>query len=286
MVARAGGARMSGDRLRRGDPAPSFFYLQQELLLAEEALAIGLTALRNGTLTNRGALYVGFFELSIALERILKVILIIDFMHSHRLAYPDSKLVTKYGHNLVRLYNAVRRLGGGEILAPLAEGSVSTLILRFLSRFAKSSRYYNLDALTESATGSDPLEEWHEILRMVIERDVPATEREKVRTAAEATAALAAGRVIAIVHDLSKRQLDEGELFLISALEHAAAPYVALRVFEIIGPTRALLAQLGHRAYLDVSASGDGRLHIPYTPDFMRFATADRKTILRKKRWP
>ncbi len=102
------------------DFAPSFFLLRQETLLVESSLAAGVTAVRNGTLMDRGKLYSGFFQLSIGMERLFKLILVIDFMVSNRLSRPTNKWLRDYGHDLVRLYDAASDL-------PVASGIIHSL---------------------------------------------------------------------------------------------------------------------------------------------------------------
>jgi hypothetical protein len=65
----------------------SFLLLQQEGYLIRTSLAQGLTLLRSANLGETGHYYGAFFGLSIALERLLKVIIILDHMATR----PDSQ---------------------------------------------------------------------------------------------------------------------------------------------------------------------------------------------------
>ena len=56
--------------------SPTFILLQQEAYLARGTLSAGLTAMRNATFPDKEAFYSGFFNTSIALERIMKLIVV------------------------------------------------------------------------------------------------------------------------------------------------------------------------------------------------------------------
>jgi hypothetical protein len=124
----------------------TFTLLQHEVALMEGCLSIGLTALRNATVSDKRKFYSGFFNTSIAFERLMKLIVVVDHMLSNNFDPPTKKQLKTYGHDLSQLYqlsvDAANRNKITGITMPI-KGSIEEGILRFLSEFAKSSRYYN-----------------------------------------------------------------------------------------------------------------------------------------------
>ncbi|MCA9419931.1 MAG: hypothetical protein KC592_02865 [Nitrospira sp.] len=267
--------------------APSFFLLQKEMLLVESALMSGLTALRNGSLAERGKLYTGFFQLSIGIERLLKLVLVIDFMVSNSLKPPTNDWLKKYGHNLERLYEAASSLAvASNIIMPLNSDSPEYPILRFLSVFAKNSRYYNLNALTERTSQMDPLSEWGKILKDTLENEVPKRIRETIMRQSAELANMVENHISVVAHDLDNQPLNLESVFNKPLLQQATAPFIIVRIFRIIAPIRKVLYDLGHKGYETTNAVGESRMHIPDFADMLVFTNAKPSDILRKKRWP
>src|SRR5262249_10886923 len=156
---------------------PQFLLFQQEGYLFQANLTQGLTALRNANLNAKGLYYSAFFQLSIGLERLMKVIVIIDHAAKNSLAFPtNDELRNRFRHDLGRLLDAVRNIsvpGNTHPLDYLTPQTVTAQIISFLSEFAKTSRYYNLDFLTDQSKTEDPLRKWNTILRSIVLADPP-----------------------------------------------------------------------------------------------------------------
>ena len=126
------------------------FSIEEKLLLIEGSLtayslAEGLDCLRKANIYEKGMYYQAFFSLSIGIERLLKLIIIYDYRANNNGAFPENKEIKEKGHNL---YNS---------------------IINFLSDFARTTRYYNLDVLTgEESQKLNPLGEWNYIERMIL----------------------------------------------------------------------------------------------------------------------
>lgn len=173
--------------------------LLSEAAIATSCLEVGLPALRKANHMQRG-LYIGaFVNLSVGLERLLKLIVLIDWVVEHAGTYPSRRVFKKhFGHDLEKLFMAVGEIrsrradAGDEFQWNLIEVSVATSIVRVLSDFAKSTRYYNLDYLTSDGGGNgrDPVEAWFTEVGGVLEANYPPGRR--VRDEADA----------AVVHEL------------------------------------------------------------------------------------
>lgn len=140
---------------------------EKERLLANEAtltasmLSSGLHALRKANTFQKGLFYQAFFSLSIGIERLLKIIIITQYRCKNEGEFPVSKQLKNYGHDLLKLSEIVG--------ATNYEKDIHKEILSFLSKFAKSSRYYNIDVIVEEKGNNiDPLSEWKEIQDKII----------------------------------------------------------------------------------------------------------------------
>jgi hypothetical protein len=68
-----------------------WYLLQQEGYLTQSCLCNGLTALRHANINDKkGLYYSAFFELSIGLERMMKLIIIIHHMSNNNLTPPGG----------------------------------------------------------------------------------------------------------------------------------------------------------------------------------------------------
>lgn len=140
--------------------------LINEGYLASSSINHGLTSLRKATVAQKGEFYLAFFNLSIGLERLMKLIIIQDFRakNSH---IPDNKYIRSYSHNLEKLFETCRVIGEEHTVIAKSD-QISLEILKMLSDFSQSTRYYNLDYITGKNHAENPLERWSEIQSLLM----------------------------------------------------------------------------------------------------------------------
>jgi len=142
--------------------------LMKETGLAATSIEQGLTALRKAHFGQKWLYYQAFFLLTIGIERILKLIIIVHNV-IEKDSFPLNNELRKYNHNLKYLHEKVL-----DELTPgfnfMKGDNLYQPIIDFLSKFALSSRYYNLDTLSGKSRNSDPLHEWHEIQKKIKSR--------------------------------------------------------------------------------------------------------------------
>ena len=266
----------------------SFILLQREAHLAQGTLSIGLTALRNAVFPDIPAVYSGFFNTSIALERVMKLIVVSDHMVMNAFAAPEKKELLGYGHDLVELYSSCAAVALRQNSTPFElpiRGSIECEILEFLSEFAKRSRYYNLDALSSSPQGyGNPLERWSKVLGDVLNADVPKGKISQALARIDAFSRAMEGYMHTIQHGMDGSRLTAEEVFRIPALQAMATPYAMVHVFRILTPLLETLARLGRRGFYD-SPRTDGPRIPEFSEFFYAFGGSDAE-IRRKKRWP
>jgi len=179
--------------LERAIP-PEFRPFMRESALARMSLAEGLANLRKAHHMDAGYYHQAFFGLSIGLERLLKLIVLIDHALTHDGALPATQeFKTAYGHDLTRLFAQAivirERLDDeGETLRwGVPDMEITNRILAVLTEFARVTRYYNLDVLTgaDPDAGRDPIAAWAvEVGRVLEDRQSPARRQRDERDAA------------------------------------------------------------------------------------------------------
>lgn len=265
----------------------TFVLLQQEAYLARGSLSVGLTALRNATFPDKATFYSGFFNMSIALERVMKLIVITDHMIQNSYATPSKSQLMTYGHDLVALYASCVAAGsraGRQHTMPQAP-SLEREVLEFFSEFAKYSRYYNLDALGTSPTSyGDPLARWGKVLNDVLEADAPKARVATHIAQAHALHEAMKANVRAIQHGMDGTLLPLEQVFSLPAMQALAVPYTMVRVFHVLQPLLDIVGELGHQGFYGSPRSSGP--HVPVFSEFFVHFGGSNADIRRKKRWP
>jgi hypothetical protein len=138
----------------------------KECGLAATSIDQGLTTLRKSHFAVKGLYYQSFFLLSIGIERLLKLIVIIKNLVENN-KFPENNELKSYGHKISEMFNSLtEELRPHDLLTD--QDVIYCHILEFLSDFAQSSRYYNLDTLSGRKTNTnDPLHEWFKIQQII-----------------------------------------------------------------------------------------------------------------------
>lgn len=157
-------------------------------------MAAGLTTIRKAHYANTGIYTNAFFQLTIGLERILKLILVVDFMLDNGGGFPDDKYVRAKGHSLLELIKSARDVANRRSLKvgyAYPDDPITDAIVDVLTEFATATRYYNLDYLTggKSKDMSDPLKAWYErVGALIFEKHHSAKKRDMEQARAKAIA--------------------------------------------------------------------------------------------------
>jgi len=129
-----------------------------------------------------------FFNLSNGLERLIKLIYLIDHALEHGGTYPSQgQLKSDLGHDLAKLFDkavairARRSDAGATFRFELVDEVLDRRIIGVLADFAERfGRYYNLDYLVGSTKiGKDPLAAWHTQVSDYLAKDYPKRLRVK-----------------------------------------------------------------------------------------------------------
>lgn len=273
-----------------GDVAPSFVLLSQEGYLIRSLLTGGLNALITSNPSDKGLYYSAFFQLSIGIERLLKVVLIVDHMRANSLTAPTDKELKGYGHDLVKLFGDVCSKAASDAateVQAVASDPEGMRILKFLSQFAKQTRYHNLNKLATQTSVADPLAEWQSILDDIYVLNVDGRRVTQRQQQARSLAAAIEEHADVFGHDLMQQPLT-----LQSAIEQPlknreATPFALWHFYRLLKALKGVLRGVQDQAHAVDHRIGGGIAHVPFLHEFLDFLRiADRKVVLKKRRWP
>jgi hypothetical protein len=167
--------------LRRQMPDHWRPYLREAALI-RTCLDTGLTALARANHADTGLYAQAFFSVHAGLERLLKLIYVIDSALTHGGTLPtDEDLRRRFGHDLVPLFAMAADVrdrleaDGHAFRWGLVDAEVAGRIIGVLAEFGKASRYYNLDYLVGSKrTSRDPVAAWATEVGAYLIKDYPS----------------------------------------------------------------------------------------------------------------
>lgn len=141
----------------------NFITLNNEVSFARSCLGLGLTQIRKANYAELGIYWQAFTNLSVGLERLAKLVILLDYLIHNNGNYPDFETLKRYGHNLNKLYKISQEISNRNSIkfnyySELNE-YIHINILDVLNNFAKGERYANLDFLT-GASNKNPVSDW------------------------------------------------------------------------------------------------------------------------------
>jgi len=153
----------------------NFVTKEDKLLLKEAGLAStcigqGLTILRKANFVNDWNYYQSFLLLTIGIERLLKIIIITKFRVDNNGLFPTDNYLKNLGHDIKKLIKTVNDFEIDKDEIEIIDDEIQLDIIDFLTRFAKATRYYNLDVLSGNEKQTDPLIEWKRIQNKIKEK--------------------------------------------------------------------------------------------------------------------
>lgn len=266
--------------------------LIQEAHLTKNALLSGFDTLLKANFfqDKDGFFYSSFFNLSIGIERILKLVVVTHYMLTHNYQTPTkSKMMNDYRHNIRKLYTECLNLLP-IYLHPNASSPIRTVndeyLIDFLTEFGKGSRYFNLDEVSEPTQDRSPLYKWLDIVRAIYENHTPYQIRQR--------------SALSLMYKMDKEgpmngftsHLDEnGHPMMVFDLLHRqyivqkSAPLIIWRLIEILQPIHSLLTAMAYKAAEYEVQHNIKSMVIPHYEDFFYFLLSQKDDIKRRKRW-
>lgn len=267
-----------------------FILLQQEGFLTSSCLCQGLNFLRKANLgTNeKGLFYSAFFQLSIGIERLMKIIVILDYMYENDLKLlTDAELKNNYGHKIKDLYCAINKIALKHKLCieQFDDISIENDIMHFLHEFALSARYYNISQLGGKSKTKDPLAEWWDIIFNLYLDEVSVSKRERIQRESLAICDAMRSNSFTLFHALNGDLMTQYDLLSHPRIIDTVAPYSVWYLIKILSPLFSVLKHCQHEVHL---LEIKKKIEIPIVPhmdEFFSFLYIDRQRCLRKKNW-
>ena len=236
-----------------------------------------LRGLRQASNAEPGQFYSAFFNYAIGLERLLKVLLMLDQWHNER-KFPDNDQLKKFGgksgHNLQILHQSVCLLFPQYKIEEKADWKLDAInqdFLIFLADFANGSRYFNLDQLAgfTNKHGVNPIYRWQRLFYRTYSQDYPT-----------------AGKIVT-KPDVPEDTMSTTELARHHVIMTATCPYICWRLIQLLIPLQALLIAIREQIHNDDFAlSLDADASVPFMEEFLGFVCEDKTIIFESEDWP
>jgi hypothetical protein len=255
-----------------------FGVFQNEGHLMQGCFKAGLHRLCNAESGQPSDYYGGFFLYSIGLERLLKIIYLLDFWHDNQ-RFPTNEqlraLAGNTGHHIAKLHGTISKLFEKYAVTSDKIWDLDDLdhkILDFVSSFNNGSRYFNLDQLTgkELNEEENPIRKWQEVYYELYSIGHPT-------------------ELIAIsVGQKLEQEMTDRESWGHGAIMMWARPAMCWRLVRILIPLRDLLIAVRKVCHVkDIETTED--TEIPWMEEFLDFVCEDKTLIFERdeeSNWP
>lgn len=187
---------------------PEWHGFHREASLAAGLICAGVNSLGRANYADLGDYYVALFGLTNGIERLGKLIWVVDFLTTQGRSPTDAEL-RKLGHKLPQIVNAVRAIDQKfelNLEYPCPDDDMTRSVVEALTMFADASRgrYANFQTISGPSSPHDPvIHWWSHVVEPILAEHFRGTGRQK-----------RAQRDAAIVHSLIGKhsivlQLDE-----------------------------------------------------------------------------
>ena len=146
---------------------PEWHSIGRETMLVRHLLGSGATSLGRASYGDQmGEYYTAFFGLTVGLERLAKLILVVDHAISNGGTMPEEKVIKRYAHKLVSLLDAVAEIEvkhGLKLKYNRPTDPISAKIVDLLDAFADATRgrYANFASLGDpNLSREEPIKRW------------------------------------------------------------------------------------------------------------------------------
>lgn len=263
-----------------------FYLLAQECDLAKSSLLGAFTAFSYLDINRTGTMYSAFFQAAVGLERLMKLVVVIDHNVKHDLDNPTNEQLKRIGHDLIVLYDRCSALAS-ELSLPASEwfhgDSLEHQFLVFLSTFAKGSRYYNLDTISGAGKNPDPVKEWVHLHQLIAETYIPYKARVKLNEEAiEHCDSLGA---FGFQRWTDGQYIPTVDVCYLTWVCEKANPYCVWTLVRILKPFYQLLDVLCAQAHAIEVQKGIDYPIVPYATEFFPFLLTSLDSVKQRKNW-
>lgn len=263
--------------------------LLQECYLTQSSFLSGIEFLIKANVYDNkdGLFYSSFFNLSIGIERFLKIALVTEYMYSNNFQKPDFKYLKSKNHNLITSFNDCSDVfkKHGVDISHINETHQAFELFNFLSTYAEKTRYQNLNKLTNSKAANQihPMHSWmnlsEDYLRKYIKNEKINTELLKHYSKYPL--------VSGVTHylDFNGAPLLAIDLLMYQYIIKKSRPYVLNDLIQTLKPIHQALNIISLEANNGPNADFSSKVPIPYYGDLFPFFYADIEAFKKVKNW-
>ena len=265
----------------------SFLLLQQEAILAKSSMLSGFEFMIKGGFDDvyKGHYYTSFFQLSIGIERMLKLVIISDHMYKNDYQPPDIKTIKSYGHDLLALYQKAKEISeaySNSIFPVLDDDSIHKNILVFMNDFAAATgRYHNISNIAQ-VINPDPLTQWWNIIDQIKCHDFSNRTHSWIEN--EVAKRLNPQLQLQDIVENTGYVSDMHKYVMVDKANY----YAVWNTLELIKPIIKLLSSISWRAHERDTTEHPPKYrspHIPYYEEIFPILYTSKADALRRKRW-
>jgi len=246
--------------------------MQREAQLAAEQAAHGVTILGRATHAQTGFYTQAVFALSIGLERMGKLIFLVDHAIRNEGAFPKDQDLRKFCHNLSSLIAKCEDISTGvsqdRDYKARPNDPIHRGIENVLSLFATKLRYYNLNHIAGADRGQeDPVALWWKKVAIPIcDRHYSDRQREKDEADAVAMESMI-GDISTVMHTAENGDpiRDVHSFFSRGRVTRIVQKYGQLYTMQIIRWLASIIFELSHSGAYEHRIQALLGLHEPFT---------------------
>jgi len=252
----------------------SYYLLQKEAYLIHSCLAKGLTDFKKANLGSLGLYYTGLFQLTIGIERLTKIIFIVNYMKFNNLKLPNKILE---GHKISELVNECINISkhnkyDQEIFN---YGEIKLDIINLLTAFAEKTRYENINKLINKPRGEEPLAAWGKILNKIYIQIIPEKNKNNIKSNNNFNEETSLKSLV-FMSDLNDQIINNYNVMMENyEIYSLSSSYAICEIIEIIFSLVSVIYKLGDDVYYMNTSSE--KCVIPYMSDFFQFICIDKK---------
>lgn len=266
--------------------------LVQEAHLTKNSLLSGFDNLLKANFfqDKEGFFYSSFFNLSIGIERILKLAVVTHYMLTSNYQTPTIKQLKRdFGHDIRTLYTECLKLLPLYLHPNVSNPTRTTndeALIDFITEYGVGSRYFNLNEVCEAKQDRSPLYKWLDIARAIYKDHTPHQTRER--------------SAMSLMYKMDREgsmngftsHLDENghpmmvfDILYRQYVVQKSAPLVIWRLVEVLQPIHFLLTAMVYKATEYEVQHNIKSMVIPHYEDFFYFLLSNKDDIKRRKRW-
>ncbi len=263
--------------------------LLQECYLTQSSMLSGIEFLTKANIYDNkdGLFYSSFFNLSIGIERFLKIALLSEYMYTNNFQKPEVSFLKDKSHNLIKLFNSCAEIVKKYDIPikPLDNKHQAYDLFYFLSSYATKTRYQNLDKLTNKYEKYDkhPIHSWTNISESYLRKYVKSEKIESELLKHYNKYPNATGFTYYL--DFSGHPLLSVDLLMYQYIIKKSKPYILNDLIQTLRPIYRMLDKISLNCNNGPDSDLNGPVRFPYYGELFPFFYADLNLFKRVKSW-